>query len=157
MSKIKTIIAAGVMMLTSLAANAAGVQLTNSVFKEVERKTPAGTTEIKLVPAGVIVPGDRVLFVMSYKNSGTNPASKVVITNPVPSEVQYVAAKEGGEPVVSVDGGKSFAILSSLTIRNADGTTRPARRSDVTHVRWEIPRTLTPGETGQVSFQGQIK
>jgi uncharacterized repeat protein (TIGR01451 family) len=157
MLKLKTILAIGVMMTSSLAAQAAGVQLTNSVFKEVESKTAAGKTETKLVPAGVVVPGDKVLFIMGYKNAGAKPAGNVIITNPVPNEVQYIRAQDGGEPVVSVDGGKTFGSLASLTIRNTDGSSRSARASDVTHVRWQITRTLTPGETGQVSFRGQLR
>jgi uncharacterized repeat protein (TIGR01451 family) len=157
MLNLKILLAAGVMMTSSLAAQAAGVQLTNSVFKEVESKTAAGKIETKLVPAGVVVPGDRMLFVMGYKNAGTKPAGNVIITNPVPSEVQYVRAQDGGEPVVSVDGGKTFGNIATLTVKNADGSSRAARASDVTHVRWQISRALTPGETGQVSFRGQLK
>jgi uncharacterized repeat protein (TIGR01451 family) len=157
MLNLKILLAAGVMMTSSLAAQAAGVQLTNSVFKEVEKKTAAGKIETKLVPAGVVVPGDRMLFVMGYKNTGTKPAGNVIITNPVPSEVQYVRAQDGGEPVVSVDGGKTFGNIASLIVKNPDGSSRAARASDVTHVRWQISRALTPGETGQVSFRGQLK
>ncbi len=153
----KSALAGGVMMLSSLAAHAAGIQLTNTVFKEVENKLPSGKQEVKLVPAGVVTPGDKVLFVMGYKNSGEKPASNVIITNPVPGAVQYLAAKDGGEPMVSVDSGKTFGALSTLTINNPDGSVRNPRTSDVTHVRWAIARAINPGETGQVSFRGQLK
>jgi uncharacterized repeat protein (TIGR01451 family) len=157
MLKLKTMILTAVMMTCSLPAHAAGVQLTNSIFKEVESKTSAGKSETKLVPAAVVVPGDKILFVMGYKNAGAKPAGNVVITNPVPNEVQYVHAEDSGQPVVSIDGGKTFGNLASLKIKNPDGSIRAARASDVTHVRWQILRTLIPGETGQVSFRGLLK
>jgi uncharacterized repeat protein (TIGR01451 family) len=157
MSISKVIIATGVMMLSGLAANATGVQLTNTVFKQVESKTAAGKVEIKLAPVGMVTPGDRVRFIMGYRNSGSKPASNIIITNPVPMEVAYTGPQEGGEPQVSVDGGKTFSTLSALSVKNADGTARPARTSDVTHVRWQIARVIAPGEAGQVSFNGQLK
>jgi uncharacterized repeat protein (TIGR01451 family) len=156
MFNLKMILTSGILMTSGIAAHASGVQLTNAVFKEVTAKSTAGKVETKLVLAGVVVPGDKVLFVMEYKNAGAKPAGNVLITNPVPSEVQYVGAKEGGEPVVSIDSGKNFAALTTLTVRNADGSTRPARASDVTHVRWQITKAM-PGETGRVSFRGQLK
>jgi uncharacterized repeat protein (TIGR01451 family) len=157
MLNLKSITVFGVMMLSGTAASAAGVQLTNTVLKQVETKAANGKIETKLAPIGVVTPGDKIVFVLGYKNTGPKPASNIVITNPVPAEVAYTGPREGGEPVVSVDSGKTFAALSTLSVKNADGTVRAARTSDVTHVQWQITRVIVPGETGQVSFKGQLK
>jgi uncharacterized repeat protein (TIGR01451 family) len=157
MSILKTTLAAGVMMLSGITAQASGVQLVNSVYKIVETKAANGKTETKLAAVNTVTPGDRVEFVMKFKNTGPKAASNIIITNPVPAEVQYTGASEGGEPLFSVDGGKSFSLLSTLSVKNTDGTQRPARTSDITHVRWQIARAIAPGETGQVSFKGQLK
>ncbi len=154
---VKSIFTCIALALISSTAFAQNIKLSNAVFKETEIKTASGKTERKLVPADVVTPGDRIVFVMGYSNAGDKPAEKVVITNPVPAQVTYLGGVNDNEPIVSVDGGKSFAALATLTIKNADGTTRTARASDVTHVRWLIARAITSGETGKVSYRGQLK
>jgi uncharacterized repeat protein (TIGR01451 family) len=154
---VKKLIAFTVVALMASSAIAQNIKLSNAVFKETEIKTATGKIERKLVPADVVTPGDRIVFVMGYSNAGDKPAEKVVITNPVPAQVTYLGGVNDNEPIVSVDGGKFFAALTALTTKNADGTTRAARASDVTHVRWLIARALTSGETGKVSYRGQLK
>jgi uncharacterized repeat protein (TIGR01451 family) len=157
MLNLKTIFAIGVMMLCGTAATAAGVQLASTVLKQVETRTANGKVENKLAPVNIVTPGDRLVFFINYKNTGPNPANDIVITNPVPAAVAYAGPQDGGEPVVSVNGGKSFDLLAAQTMKNADGTLRPARTSDVTHVRWQITRAIALGEAGQVSFKGEVR
>jgi uncharacterized repeat protein (TIGR01451 family) len=154
---IKRILTATIVTFLTTTAFAQNVKLTNAVFKEGEIKTANGKIEHKLLPANVITPGDKIIFIMGYSNIGTKAADRVTITNPVPPQVSYLGGNTENEPTVSVDGGKAFGALATLTIKNADGLTRPARTSDVTHVRWQFARALTPGETGQVSYRGQLK
>jgi uncharacterized repeat protein (TIGR01451 family) len=154
---IKRILTATIATLIATTAFAQNVKLSNSVFKEGEVKSANGKIERKLLPANIVTPGDKIIFVMGYSNAGTKAADRVTITNPVPSQVTYLGGDTENEPIVSVDGGKAFGALATLTIKNADGSTRPARTSDVTHVRWQFARALNPGETGQVSYRGQLK
>jgi uncharacterized repeat protein (TIGR01451 family) len=103
-----------------------------------------------------VTPGDRLLFVLSYKNMGAQPASDFVVTNPVPAAVAYTGS-EDETPMVSVDGGKTWGALASLSVTQADGTTRAAAPRDVTHVRWALGRAIPAGQGGKLSFRGVVK
>ena len=109
----------------------------------------------------IVVPGDKVVFALSYVNKGTEAASGFRATNPMPGPVQFVsAAEEWAE--VSVDGGKSWGKLAGLkvTVPGVDGsatTERAASAEDVTHVRWVFAEPIAPGAKGSVSYRGLIK
>jgi hypothetical protein len=47
--------------------------------------------------------------------------------------------------------------LSALSVRNADGTSRPATPADVTHVRWRIATPIPAGANGELRFRGIVK
>jgi uncharacterized repeat protein (TIGR01451 family) len=109
----------------------------------------------------VVVPGDKVLFTLKYANTGRVPANGFRATNPMPSAVQFDSVAEDWAEV-SVDNGKNWGKLSTLTIRYqaADGTgatSRPANAQDVTHVRWVLTESIAPGASGLVSYRGVIK
>ena len=64
------------------------VVLDNSVFLERATTDANGKQRISLEEPKVVVPGDRLVFVLNYRNSGAQPADKFVITNPMPSAVR---------------------------------------------------------------------
>ena len=141
------------------AAHAAGgLQLSNQVFQEIEVIGADGKPERKTVPAATVVPGTEVFYVITYQNTGDQPADKVAITNPVPAELEYVSVV-GPAPAnqVSVDGGKQYGALASLSVTEANGKPRPAQTADVTHVRWTLNTALQPGARGAVSFKARLK
>ena len=57
---------------------------------------------------------------------------------------------------VSVNGGKSWGKLASLTVTAPDGTKRAAQASDVTHVRWTLA-LLAPGASGTVTYRAIVR
>ena len=134
------------------AAQAQGVSLTARVLQE-KTVEEAGVKRVVLVPAGNVTPGDEVIYDLSYANGGAKPAEQVVLTNPVPATLEYVS---GDSALVSVDGGKTFAVLTSLKVANADGTQRSAAPKDVTHVRWNLA-AIAPGASGHVLFKARLK
>ena len=73
-----------------------------------------------------------------------------VVTNPLPVGVA-LAADADPALTLSVDGGRTWGNLAALRVSAPDGSRRAARSSDVTHVRWTLPR-IAPGEGGEVSF-----
>lgn len=152
-------LAAGVGLLLC-AANvqaADGLKLSNAVFQEVQVTAADGTITHKTVSATNVVPGTEVIYVISYDNTGGPAAENVVITNPIPVDLRYVDAQ--GAPAVSgvsVDHGKSFAALASLTVPGADGKPRAAQAADATDLRWVIDK-LPSGGKGSVSFKAQVK
>lgn len=132
--------------------------LTGAVFQEMEIKNADGKIERKMMQAETVVPGTEVVYVITYQNKGAKPAEKVVITNPVPKELEYIMVMPSVAKFdVSVDEGKKYDDLQRLNIKDSDGKRRPARATDVTHLRWAIPSDVAPGKTGAVSFRARLK
>ena len=144
-------------LLSSPAAWAAGeVTLSSEVFVEREVTDADGSTRKVLEPPKVVTPGERLVFVLTYRNGGSEPATDFVVTNPLPDAVAY-AGHDGNAPIVSVDGGGKWGELASLQISAADGTMRAAAPADVTHVRWTLASAIPAGGTGKLSFRGVVK
>lgn len=137
-------------------AFAAPLELASEVFVEREAKRADGTVAMVLEQPKLVVPGDQLVFVVRYKNTGAEPASKFSVTNPVPSAVAFSGTADGTE-TVSVDGGKSWGFLPQLKVGKADGTLRPALPGDVTHIRWNLNQTLAAGSAGKLVFRGVVK
>jgi uncharacterized repeat protein (TIGR01451 family) len=136
------------------------LELRNEVFQEVDVTDADGKTHRERVPAAKVVPGSEVIYVITYRNTGAQPATDVVITNPIPAELAYqpqLGPGPSAAPDVSVDAGKSFGALASLSVKDADGKSRAAQGSDVTHVRWELRTPVKPGEQGSVSYRAVLE
>lgn len=138
----------------------AAVELENKAFREVVVKDEKGNVTKKLEPLDSAAPGQEVVYVLTYRNTGKEPASNVVLNNPVAREMAYVAGSAKGNnslAVVSVDGGKQFGLLETLTIKNADGTLRPATGSDVTNIRWTVTAAVKSGAEGSVTYRAVVR
>jgi uncharacterized repeat protein (TIGR01451 family) len=140
-----------------------GVQLVNTAQKEVE-VDEAGRKVRKLVEIGKMVPGDEVVYTISYVNKGAKPAERIVVVNPIPQHTKFKAGSvEGANTQVaySADGGKTFAAPDKLTVaaRDTKGTpvSRPALAADITHIRWTLNEPLPPGANGYVRFKAVIE
>ncbi|MBK6704564.1 MAG: DUF11 domain-containing protein [Caulobacteraceae bacterium] len=144
--------AAAATALMAGSAFADPLELNNAVYQEVEYTTADGQTAQRLEAATTVTPGEDVVYVIAVNNTSDRPADRLVITNPVPDDLQFLAA-EGAQ--VSVDGGRRFGALSALTVRDGNAV-RPATNADVTHVRWTVPQ-VAPGATDQVSFRARLK
>lgn len=144
------------MALLSPAARAADdVALTSVVF--VEKTVQAnGRKRIVLERPGQVVPGDRLVFMFDYRNTGSAPASGVVVTNPMPGTVAYQSSPDPAA-IVSIDGGRTWGTLAHLKVNDSDGTVRGARPEDVTHVRWTFARAIPAGQGGKLSFRGVVR
>lgn len=115
-----------------------------------------GSTQTRYEAPNAVVPGDQLRFYVRYANRGAQPATNFEINNPLPAQVSYVGNATGGG-LVSVDGGRTFGALTTLKLRAADGTERPATPADVTHVRWRLASPIAPGGTGELSFDGAVR
>ena len=132
------------------------VALDNNVFVERVTTDAAGKQRVLLEEPKVVVPGDRLVFVLNYRNAGAQPADKFVVTNPMPSAVRFADAG-GTPPLVSVDGGRTWGTLDTLTVPLADGARRPAQPADVTHIRWAFQKPIPAGGAGKLMFRGIVK
>jgi uncharacterized repeat protein (TIGR01451 family) len=120
----------------------------------------SGQEATRLVPVSIVVPGDEVIYTISFTNISSEPAENVTITNAVPEHMAYVrdtAFGPGTEVTYSVDGGFSYGSADELTITNDDGDERPANASDYTHIRWVMRNNLEPGSKGFARFRAQLK
>jgi len=152
----KILLAVLALLLPAAAMAADGVSLVSKVFVEhVETASDGSTTTTRAEP-DVVIPGDRLVFQLSFRNEGAAPATDLVLTNPVPDSVSF-AGTDDQSAEVSVDGGKTWGALSSLTVVLADGIARPAQAADVTHVRWTLGDPVPSGGAGELSFRGVVK
>lgn len=165
-----SLVASGLTLFAALGAPVAlaqraggGIQLVNVVEREIEIEEK-GTTVKKLVAPGKVVPGDEVVYTTTYTNTGTRPAEKVVITNPVPTHTRYregSALGAGTRIAFSVDGGKTYAPREKLSVTSRDASgkdiVRPATADDYTNIRWELTDAVAPGKSGFVRFRVVVK
>jgi uncharacterized repeat protein (TIGR01451 family) len=152
----KTLISFALAMTALPALAASPVELSSDIFVEKQQVRADGTLAVELVAPKIIVPGDQLVFVVRYRNVGTKPASNFTVTNPMPTAIAFSGTSDGNE-VVSIDGGKSWGKLALLRVTKADGSSRPALMTDVTHVKWNMNQTLAAGESGKLIFRGVVK
>jgi len=146
--------------LPALAQEKGTIELKSIVEVEKEDFNAEGQKVTMRVPATKVVPGDEVIYTNIYTNVGTEAASKVVITNPIPEHMQYVLASATGADMAitfSIDKGNTFDAPARLMKTQADGTKQLAKPADYTHIRWVRQKALDPGEKGEVSFRARLQ
>lgn len=129
------------------------------VQKQVVVESEDGSSETQLVEAFNVVPGDTVVYTITFENVGSEPADDVVITNPISDVLEYVpgSATNGSMRIeFSADGGQTFGVASELTIVD-EGVERPATTTDYTHVRWVMQSELEVGGKGIASFAAVVE
>lgn len=152
------------LLISSQAIASAKKQIDLKSLAEVEVmiKNDEGKEELKRVNAADanVVPGDTVIFSTYYTNVGKEPASDIVINNPMPRNMLYIdGTAEGRRTKIefSVDNGKVFGRPDKLTIKDAGGKERAASSSDYTNIRWSLTGDLGSGKSSSVSFRAKVK
>lgn len=139
---------------------AATLQLTTEAFHEVVVTGKDGKQTRKREPLTRALPGQEVIYDITYRNTGDKPADSVVVNNPVPPALVFQpgsAQGAGARAEVSVDGGRQYGGLESLRVTGTDGKPRPAVAGDVTHVRWILSAPVKPGAQGKVTYRAMLK
>jgi len=150
-------IIASLCLLPSLAF--AQVELSTEMFEVVETQQDNGTSKVEWVKPDNIIPGDKVGYRISFKNTGDQPAADIVLNNPVPENTVYVGDSARGansDIVFSVDGGQQFAKPEQLFVE-VNGKKVPATAKDYTHVHWTLTSALPAGKEGSVQYVVQVK
>ena len=132
------------------------ISLQSAVFVEKLLVEPSGRNRVVLEEPKLVTPGDRLVFILSYRNGGTAPSHNFVVTNPLPTAVAYQGSPDG-QAVVSIDSGRSWGSLAQLKIKDLGGRWRSARPEDVTHVRWALAGAIPVGASGKLSFRGVVR
>ena len=155
---IRTALSLAALAASALLPAAAQVSATQAVLAETVTVDDQGRETVRTVPATEVTPGDRIAYVLSYRNEGAAPADGLVLVMPVPGTVDLLVGTEaGGRADYSVDGGQTYAALAELTVTGEDGRPRPAGGRDVTHLRWRLEGALPPGEAGEVSYRAVLR
>ena len=158
---IATLCAALWMTLMTAGAHAADkscVELKTS--GETESEVVENGQKVKrLVPVGKAVPGDQIVWTITATNVCKTPTDNVVIANPVPEHMTYVANSAmgtGTDIVYSVDG-KEFKSAAELQVAAADGTKRAARADEYRAIRWTYKTAFAPGATAFVRYRAVLQ
>ncbi|MEP2234788.1 MAG: hypothetical protein ABJM58_10350 [Alteripontixanthobacter sp.] len=112
------------------------------------------TGEQLVEPTGV-VPGDVLVFTISYTNRGAETATDFELINPVHKDT-IIVQESAVSTEVSVDGGQEYGFLADLSVADELGEQRPATNQDITHLRWVIAE-VAPAEAGSVSFRAEVR
>jgi uncharacterized repeat protein (TIGR01451 family) len=143
---------------SAFAQDAAHLKLTTVVHKEEVVTADNGEEKKELVAATTVVPGDSVIYTITFENVSPESAENVTITNPVPANLTYEVGSAFGPGAViefSVDGGAVYGAANSLTITE-NGETRNARPEDYTHIRWVMQSDLAAGAQGVARFRARL-
>lgn len=160
MKYLTTLAAAALMALlyTPALAQQGKIELKTVVEKEQRSTNEAGEEVVQLVTADQVVPGDMVIYTVTYTNVADQSVENVVITNPIAGELEYVAGSAfapGADVSFSVDGGNSFAELEALRVER-EGEEVAATSADLTHIRWTLRESLDPGSQGFARFRARL-
>ena len=127
---------------------------------EVKVKDKDGKETMQRQPAKKVPPGVAVIYTLRAENQGSKAADDVVVTDPIPEHMDYVdgsASAAGTKLTFSADGGKTFVAKDKLMVKGADGVTRAATASEVSHIRWQFEKPLAPGESRSVEFRARVE
>ena len=155
-------LAAVMLMALPLAAWAQPkVAITVKAQKEVT-VTVQGKQVKKMIAAKGVHPGEEIVYTLSYRNSGTEAAKDVIISDPIPAGTAFIpgSASEVGDLSFSIDNGKSYKKPTLLTyeMKGSDGKVQKkvATPEDYTDIRWTIA-TIAAGGKGSVNFKVKVK
>lgn len=88
-------------------------------------------------PPGPKQPGDIVTFTITFKNTGSQPISDLVVSDSLSGRLEYVQG-------------------TAVTDRPANFTASANEVGSVI-MRWDLPGTLYPGQAGTVKFKAKVR
>ena len=134
------------------------LKLTTTVQKEQVTVSDDGEEKKELVAAARVIPGETVLYTITFENVSQEAAENVTITNPVPENLTYESGSAFGPGALiqfSVDGGQEWGSAGELTV-NENGELRAAQPEDYTHIRWVMQNDLDVGAQGVARFRARL-
>ena len=136
------------------------VKFANKVLKQVIITNDKGEKTFSYVEPTIAVPGDVMLYTITFENIGKQPVSNIVVNDPIPNNSKYrtnSATGKNTKVTFSIDGGNDFGNPEDLVVKDKSGKSWVAKPEEYTHIRWVYGKTLAPGEKGEVSFKTSIK
>lgn len=160
MSKFIRLLMVVPMMLVAFAVAAQSQPITvNTVAEKEERYVDdQGVERTRLVPVATVIPGDQVIYTITFANRGSETATGIKIVDPIPDQMTYVAGSAfgpGTEITFSADGGATYASAEDLTVTD-NGTTRTAVPAEYTHIQWVFKQPLEPSTQAYAQFKAAL-
>ncbi len=144
---------------TASAAPAPGcISLKTVAETEQETINEKGERVKRLVSAAKVTPGTEVVWTVTASNVCALPVGNVLIDNPVPEHMRYVAGSAvgvGAEILYSLDG-RRYGKPDELRVREADGSERSARADEYRHIRWTFRNAIAPGQMAMARFRAVV-
>jgi uncharacterized repeat protein (TIGR01451 family) len=128
------------------------VTLETRVQRILEEAGPTGRVERRYEDVALVVPGDRLRYVIRYENTSeeaTVEADTLVITTPVPPDLRYLPG--------SAEGRSAVVTVSTTGERFAPEGAPASGDVPVSHLRWRVGAPIAPGEGGTVSFEAVLE
>ncbi len=139
-------------------AEQGAIRLSNIAMKQVITVTADGRNLVEYVEPSQVIPGDVILYTIEFENISDQPASNIVLDDPVPNNSVYREGSARGANTriqFSIDG-QSFDSAENLMVTK-DGSRQLAAAADYTAIRWIYTQDLKPGEKSSVTFKTRIK
>ena len=135
--------------------------MTASQKVEVERKVKQsdGSVQTVMTAPDKVLPGDLMVYTVSYHNNKQEITENFRLDMPVPAEITYSegsAIRDNAAVLYSVDNGQTYQSRETLRMSLPNGETRAAGASDITHIRWTLSNSIQPGERGEITFKGRL-
>ena len=159
---LKKIICAALLVLPLTAIAKPEIVLTMVSEKEIMIEQNGKQVKKKVV-AKETVPGDELIYSITYKNKGDEVAKNVAIKNPIPEGTVYVldsAQGSNADITFSVDKGLTFKKPGLLTYERKDSTGKSVKSKasyeQYSHVKWLV-KEVQPGKGGTVTYKVKVK
>ncbi len=145
---------------TALSAQQGNLELKTTAAKQEVVVDDEGNQTTRLIPVNTAVPGDEIVYTVTFSNISTESAENVRVTNPIPSQMAFIpgtAFGPGTDVSYSVDGGETFGAPEELTIADPEAGTRIATAEDYTHIRWTLKTPLDAGAQGFARYRARLR
>ena len=74
---------------TNVFSEEGSIVLTNKVLKQVIKKDKKGNTTYDYIEPGTALPGDVMMYSITFENIGNEPAKGIVINDPITNNSKY--------------------------------------------------------------------
>lgn len=155
----KKLLATSALLLTMVSMAQANVSINSASFQEASKITASGEKVTEWVKASKVVPGTVIRYVNSLENAGAKDATKLIVNNPVPENMEYVAnsanCQSGCSMTYSVDGGVTYNTPESLYVGVGEER-HLAKASEYTNIRWVVD-SLSAASQSSVEYKARLK
>ncbi|QGP78247.1 hypothetical protein [Sphingobium sp. CAP-1] len=131
------------------------MRLDTQMFVERVTTDLNGRSRRMLATADRAAPGDTVVVILNWRNQGTRPVRDFALTR----AMLRGASPDLTDPAVqvSIDGGNRWSRFDQIWLPTPLGGVRRAIADDVTHIRWLLPDTVSPGQAGRLSYRATVR